>query len=138
MYYPDPPSLPTFPPSADEADGLLTELYEAQAALRIAEYHLRLWRANSATGNMSFRAYRAYAAHEAVRETGEIIDRIEQMLRIEAAGTLKIPNADNFAQIHTEASLTDATRGEPACRDDNAAQREWVSIVQRIDSGGVE
>lgn len=107
MYYPDPPSLPIFSPSADEADGLLAELYQAQAALRIAEYHLRLWRANSATGNMPFRAYRAYAAHEAMGEAGEIVDRIS-------------------AQIRTEVSPVDA------------AHREFVSIVQRVDSGGVE
>ncbi len=138
MYYPDPPSLPTFKPAADQTDGLLAELSQAQVALGIAEYHLRLWRANSATGNMPFRAYRAYAAHEAAHEAGEIIDRIAEMLRNDAAGTLTIPHRDHSAQIHNEESPTDAARCEPACSGDHAAHREWVSIVQRVGSGGVE
>ncbi|MGH3774619.1 MAG: hypothetical protein ACRDRR_02600 [Pseudonocardiaceae bacterium] len=138
MYYPDPPSVPTFPPFVDEADGLLAEVYQAQAALRIAEYHIRLWRANSATGNMSFRAYRSYAAHEAVHEAGEVIGRIAEMLRIEVIDTLTIPHQGNSAQIITEVSPTDPVRREPACSDDHDAHRERVSIVQRVGSGGVK
>lgn len=138
MYYPDPPSVPAFPPSVDEADGLLAEVYQAQAALRIAEYHIRLWRANSATGNMSFRAYRTYAAHEAAHEAGEAIERIAEMLRIEATDTLEIPLQGNSAQIKTEVSPTDSARCEPARSEDHSAHREWVSVVQRVGSGGVE
>lgn len=69
---------------------------------------------------------------------GEIIDRIAEILRIEAAGTLTIPHLDNSAQIRTEVSPTGAARCEPACSGDHAAHRELVSIVQRVDSGGVE
>ncbi len=138
MDYPDPPSFPSFRPSADQPDGLLAELHEVQAALVIAEYHIRLWRANSATGNMPFRAYRAYAAHEAVHEAGRVIDRIAEMLRIEATGTLTTPYLDHFTHIHAEASPTDAARCEPACSGGHAAHREWVAIVQHVDSGGAE
>lgn len=88
MNYPHPPSFPSFRPSADQADGLFAELHEAQAALAVAEYHISLLRANSATGNMPFRAYRAYAAQEAAHEAGRVIDRVAEMLRIEAAGPL--------------------------------------------------
>lgn len=102
MGFPDPPSLPSFQPATDQPDGLLAELHQAQVALGIAEYHLRLWLANSATGNMPFRAYRAYAAHEAVHEAGGIVGRIAEMLRIEAVGTLEIPHPDHSAQTHAD------------------------------------
>jgi len=127
MDYPDLPSSPNAQPAADQPDRLLAELYQAQVALGIAEYHLRWWRANFATGNMPFRAYRSYAAHETVHEAGGIIDRIAELLRIEAAGTLTTPRIKNFSQVHTEASLTG-----------RAAHREWVAIVPHVDSGGAE
>jgi hypothetical protein len=85
-------------PAAAHPGGLLAELYQAQVALGAAEYHHRLWFANSATENVPFRAYRAYAAQEAVHEAGGIIDRIAELLRIEAAGTLAIPYPDHSAQ----------------------------------------
>jgi hypothetical protein len=127
MDYLDLPSSPSVQPAANQPDRLLAELYQAQVALGIAEYHLRLWRANSATGNMPFRAYRAYAAHEAVHEAGGIIDHIAEMLRIEAAGTLTTPRINHSSQVHAETSPTG-----------HAAHREWISIVQRVDSGGAE
>jgi len=135
MEYPYPPS---FRPSTVQPDELLAELHEVQAALEIAEYHIRLWRANSVTGNIPFRAYRAYAAHEALDEAGRAIDCLAESLRIEAAGTLTTPHLDHCAQLHAEASPTDAARCEPACSGDHAARREWVAIVQHVDSGGAE
>lgn len=127
MDYPDLPSSPSFQPAADQPDRLLDELNQAQVALGIAEYHLRLWRANSVTGNVPFRAYRAYAAHEAVHEAGGIIGRIAEMLRIEVAGTMETPRINHSSQVHTEASPTG-----------HAAHREWVAVVQHVDSGGAE
>lgn len=102
----DNPAPPRFPPLEDQPDELLAELHQAQVALRTAEYHLRLWRANSATGNI--RAYRAYAAHEALDEAGRVIDCIAETLLIEAAGTLTTPYLGHPAQIRTEVSPTDA------------------------------
>ncbi len=108
MYYPDPPTLPSFQPSADKPGGLLAELHEAQGALATAEYHIRLWRANSATGNMPFRAYRAHAAHEALHEAGRVIDCIAKMLLFEATGALTTQQVGHSAEICTEVSPTDA------------------------------
>lgn len=102
MGQPGLPSSPGSQPATGQPDGLLAELYQAQAALGIAEYHLRLWLANSVTGNMPFRAYRSYAAREAVNEAGEIIDRIAEMLRLEVAGTLAIPHLGNSTQAHVD------------------------------------
>lgn len=69
MDYPDLPSSAGFQPAGQSA-WLLAELYQVQVTLMISEYHHRWWRANSTTGNMSFFAYRSYAAHEAAHETG--------------------------------------------------------------------
>jgi hypothetical protein len=125
---PDLPSSPRFQSAADQPDdGLLNELKHAQVALGIAEYHLRLWRANSVTGNVPFRVYRAYAAHEAVHEAGGIIDRIAEMLRIEVSGTLETPRINHSSQVHNEAPPTG-----------HAVPREWVAVVRRVDSGGAE
>ena len=138
MEHPDPPRYPSFRPSAVQPDELLVELHEVPAALEIAEYHIRLWHANSVPGNMPFRAYRAYAAHEALDEAGRVIDCLAETLRIEAVGTLTTPTTGPFRQIYAEASPTDAARCEPACSGDHAARREWVAIVQHVDSGGAE
>lgn len=137
MDYPAPPHFPGFPPSEDQPDGLLAELHEVQAALAVAEYHIRLWRSNTATGNRQFRAYRAYAAHEALDEAGRVIDCIAETLLIDAAGTLT-PHLGHPAQIVTEVSPTDAARREPACSGDHTTRREWVTIVQHFDPAGTE
>lgn len=100
----------------------------------IAEYNIRLWRANSVTGN----AYGVYAAHEALDEAGRVIDRIAEMLRIEEDGTLTTPHLDHSAQVNAEVSPTDAACREPVYSGDHVALREWVAVVQHVDSGGVE
>jgi hypothetical protein len=110
MDYPTLPSSPSFQPAADQSDGLLVELNQVQVELGIAEYHPRLRRADSVT-----------------HETGGIVDRIAEMLRIEAAGTPTTPRIKDFPQVHAEASPTG-----------HAARRNLVAIVPHVDSGGTE
>lgn len=105
--------LPRCPPPADKPDGLLAELHEAQALLVFAEYHIRLWCANSVTGHTSLRPRLSYAAHEALYDAGKIIANIAELLRIHANGTLPTPQG-NAAQIYVRASQTDGARCEPA------------------------
>ena len=76
-----------FPLLPGQPDRLLSELYQAQTALAIVEYHFSCWRAYPFTGNAPPFRHHSYAAHEALHETREIIDRVIEELRIQVAGT---------------------------------------------------
>jgi hypothetical protein len=134
MDYPDPPSSPSFQSSADKLDGLLSELHEVQVALVIVECHVRLRRANSATGDIPFRGYRSYALYDA----GRVIDRVAETLRIEAACMMTAQRRDHSAQLYAEVSLTDAVRCEPVGSEAHEAHREWIEMGEHVDSGGAK
>ncbi len=114
MHYPDPATPVTqFPLPADQSDRLLTELHEAQLALAIAEYHIRLWHAKFATmSKVQFRPRLSNVAHQALHETCGAIDHIAELLKIQAHGT-RATQQGNSAHIYTQASPADA-RGKPA------------------------
>lgn len=77
--------FPRFPSSLGELDGLLAELHEAQNALSITEHYVMHWCAYPPTEKTLFSARHSRAAYEALREACNIIDRIVEILRIEAA-----------------------------------------------------
>jgi hypothetical protein len=79
--------LPHFPLLPGQPDRLLSELHEAQTALAIVEYHVNCWLAYPFTGNAPPSRHHSYAAHEALHEAREIIDRVIEELRIQVAGT---------------------------------------------------
>lgn len=101
----------SFPPSPDQPDRLLTELHEAQVALTIAEYHIRSWRADPTPGHPPLSL--SYLAHEALHEAGQLVDRIAEMLKIQACGT-RATQQDRSGEIFTAVTPANADRGAPA------------------------
>jgi hypothetical protein len=67
-----------------QPDRLLAELHEAQTALAIVESYLGCQPAYPSTENTP--ASKSYAAHEALREARDIIDRVIEELAIQVAG----------------------------------------------------
>ena len=78
--------FPRFPLLPGQPDRLLAELYEAQTALAIAEHYVSFWGTCPSTEEMSSSEYHSRAAHEALREARDIIDRVVEELRIQVAG----------------------------------------------------
>jgi hypothetical protein len=79
--------FPRFPLLPGQPDRLLAELYEAQTALVTAEYYVSCWCAYPSTTETPSSTYQSSAAHEALHEALDIIDRVVEALRIQVAGT---------------------------------------------------
>jgi hypothetical protein len=77
--------VPHFPLLSGQPDRLLAELLEAQSALTIVAYCLRCWRAHPPTRNTLPSRHHLWAAHEALYDARDIIDRVIEELRIQVA-----------------------------------------------------
>ncbi|MBV8995301.1 MAG: hypothetical protein JO287_16760 [Pseudonocardiales bacterium] len=79
--------VPSFPLLPGQPDRLLAELLEAQTALAIVAYYVSCWRAYLSAENTPPSRYHSLAAHEALHEARDTIDRVIEELRIQVAGT---------------------------------------------------
>jgi len=80
--------FPRFPLLPGQPDRLLAELHEAQTALAIVDYYISCLNAYPFAENALPRRYHSYAAHDALREARDIIDRLVEELRIQIVGIL--------------------------------------------------
>jgi transcriptional regulator GlxA family with amidase domain len=64
---------------------LVDEVHDAQAALAVAEHYI----SSSSQKTTSYAMHQFYATHEALHEARKTIDRVIEMLRAEAARSLR-------------------------------------------------
>lgn len=77
--------VPRFPLLPGQPDRLLAELHEAHIALAIVEHYVSCWQARPSTQKPPPSRHHPYAAHEALHEARNIIDRVIEQLRIQVA-----------------------------------------------------
>ena len=80
MSYFDQSSSPRLHPLADQPDGLLTDLQEAQNGLAIAQRYITAWRRDPLIEETRFSAYQASVACEALFEARDVIDRARSVI----------------------------------------------------------
>jgi hypothetical protein len=129
MAHPDLPRLLSVPPSPAQPDRLVIELQEARAALAVAGYHIKAWRADPTPEHPPLSL--PYLAHEALHQAGQLIDRIAEMLTIQAWGT-RATQQSHSAQPLTTAPPTGAGRW---CTSGPAPHRMLLTLRTTGESG---
>jgi hypothetical protein len=78
--------LPRFPLLPGQPDRLLAELYEAQTELAIVAYYFSCWSSFPFAENTALLRRDSCAAHEALYEARDIIDRVVEEARTQVEG----------------------------------------------------
>jgi anti-sigma regulatory factor (Ser/Thr protein kinase) len=80
MNYFDQCSSPRVYPLADQPDGLLTDLGDAQGALTVAERYISAWRRDPLIEKTRFSAHQASVARESLFEARTVLDRAQNVI----------------------------------------------------------
>lgn len=80
MNYFDQSSSPRVYPLADQPDGLLTDLCDAQGALTVAERYISAWRRDPLIEKSRFSGHQASVAREALFEARSVLDRAQNVI----------------------------------------------------------
>jgi anti-sigma regulatory factor (Ser/Thr protein kinase) len=80
MNYFDQSSSPRVHQLADQPDGLLTDLCDAQGALTVAECYISAWRRDPLIETTRFSAHQASVARETLLEARSVLDRAQHVI----------------------------------------------------------